>query len=245
MTTVLSAPQPPARPKVSSLAIVGLVLGATGLCTVGAGGLAGLAIGIVSLLRIRKHPDRLRGEGLAIAAIAVSAACILLGVVLAAPVLLWFVARDRFEAAVEHQAGEVQLRLNVMHVCQAAMAHAAAHEGQLPPADSWPQALKDGDFIADDSVLADPADRHAGRAIAMNARLAGARLDDVRERRLTVLFFECPPGSPPAGGPELLAPQPRHEAGYVIGFCDGHTEPVPSTNVGGLVWDPKQGRPNE
>jgi prepilin-type processing-associated H-X9-DG protein len=61
----------PAKAKLSALAVVSLVLGVLG-CT-GLGALAGLVCGLVALVRINRSGGRLRGRGLAIAGLVVSA----------------------------------------------------------------------------------------------------------------------------------------------------------------------------
>jgi len=103
------------------------------------------------------------------------------------------------------------------------------------------QELIKGSYIHDELLLC-PAAPEAGRGYAMNARLRGLEISDIRRRTSTVLFFECAPGSPPAGGPELLPPQPRHKdrnGCFVFGFADGHTEGVSPKDLGQLNWDPK------
>jgi hypothetical protein len=72
----------------------------------------------------------------------------------------------------------------------------------------------------------------------MNAALAGMTLNAVRTPSETVLFFECTPGSPLAGGPELLPDEPRYDRKYLVAFVDGHVERVPPEEVGDLVWEP-------
>jgi len=69
------------------MAIVGLLLGITGACTCGIGAVAGLILGIVSLVQVRRHPEALKGEVLAIVAIVVSAAFLLLGALFGLPIL--------------------------------------------------------------------------------------------------------------------------------------------------------------
>jgi hypothetical protein len=86
-----------------------------------------------------------------------------------------------------------------------------------------------------------PMDRilAGGRPWAMNRLLGGVALTAVPKRGETVLFFECKPGSHPAGGPELVPAQPRREGRYVIGFVDGHAELVSPAELGRLVWNPQ------
>ena len=73
----------PARaPKTSGLAIASLVCGIAGLCTFGLGGLAGLILGIIGVLKIGKSAGQLKGKGLAIGGIVASALSLILGFLL-------------------------------------------------------------------------------------------------------------------------------------------------------------------
>jgi hypothetical protein len=73
----------PARaPKTSGLAIASLVCGIAGLCTFGLGGLAGLILGIIGILKIGKSDSQLKGKGLAIGGIVASALSLILGLLL-------------------------------------------------------------------------------------------------------------------------------------------------------------------
>jgi len=221
----------PAPKKTSGLAIASLVLGIVGPCTVGLGSIIGIILGIVGLVKIGKSAGAKGGRGLAIAGIAVSGLGILILPVLAAILLpAVFGALDLANAASSVS--------NVKQLCTAADAYANSHGQQLPPADSWPQVLQDEGIIVGDEILADPSDADAGRAYAMNAGLGGTIQHPDPSR--TVLFFECRPGAPPAGGPELLPDKPRHAGKYVFGFLDGHVESVAPEEVRQLIWQPKR-----
>jgi prepilin-type processing-associated H-X9-DG protein len=192
---------------------------------VGLASVAGIILGIVGLLKIKSNPATMKGHGLAIAGIVVSGLGILilplLGMLIAILLPAVFGALDL--------ANSTSSANNVKQLCSVTMQYAASHRQKLPPVDTWPEVLP-----LPPQVMADPSDQAAGRAYAMNAGLAGKTI-------ATVLFFECRPGSPPAGGPDLLPDKPRHAGKYVIGFLDGHVEAVPPENVENLVWEPKPG----
>jgi hypothetical protein len=120
------------------------------------------------------------------------------------------------------------------------MAHqwASSHRQQLPPADAWMEKFR---AMAPnlDQLVAHPASP-GERAIAMNKALGGGSRTSSDVPSLTVLFFECRPGAPLAGGRELLPDPPRHPSGYLICFLDGHVETVPPERIGGLIWDLKE-----
>ena len=227
---VAEPPAAPAKAKTSGLAIASLVLGIAGPCTVGLGSIIGLILGIVGLVKIGKSAGAKGGRGLAIAGIVISAIGLLVLPAILAAILLpaVFGALD-----LAHATSSVS---NVKQLCTAAQVYATSHGEQLPPADSWPQVFQEQMGLSA-AVMADPADQQGGRAYAMNAGLdSKATAPDMGR---TVLFFECRPGAPPAGGPDLLPDKPRHAGRYVIGFLDGHVESVAPEEVRRLIWQPR------
>jgi prepilin-type processing-associated H-X9-DG protein len=240
MTT--STPLPPearAKPKTSGLAIASLILGIVGPCTVGLASIVGIILGIASLGRIGRSGGRMAGRGLAIAGIIVSG----VGAVLGVPMLMLIAILIPALFGTLDAGNAAHSQSNVSQLCNTSRMYASAHKDHFPPADNWPDALK-GLGISD-ANLVDPAEPEGGRAYAINAAVAGKRLASVRQPSETVLFFECAPGAPPAGGPANLPPTPRHARRYVIGFCDGHVETVPKEDLGRLIWNPTGERPNE
>jgi prepilin-type processing-associated H-X9-DG protein len=223
---------PAAQPKTSRLAIASLVCGIVGPCTVGLASIAGIILGIVGLVKIGGSAAALRGRGLAIAGIVVSVVGILILPVLAmlAAILLPAVFGAREMAYSASSAN------NVKQLCSVTMQYATSHRQKLPPADTWPEVFQEQVGLSP-QVMADPADEGGGRAYAMNAALAGGTIV-VPAPGQTVLFFECRPGSPPSGGPDLLPEKPRHAGRYVIGFLDGHVESVPPDRVRSYIWEP-------
>jgi len=225
---------PPAPPKTSRLSIASLVCGIAGPCTLGLGSIVGLVLGIVGLVKIRKGGEALRGQNMAIAGIVVS------GVGLALlPFILGILGAILIPAiaGARSQANAV-VALNSAHqLCIATHTYAASHGDKVPPPDSWPQVLSSQCGLAE-KMLASPSEPQAGRMFAMNALLRDVALTSVRRPGETVLYFECAPGAPPAGGPELLPPGQRFRNGYIIAFVDGHVEQVPREEVGRLNWDP-------
>ena len=68
-----AAAPPQAGSKTSGPAVASLICSIVGLCTCGLGGLVGLVLSIVALVKIRRSQGQLRGRGCAIAGLAVSA----------------------------------------------------------------------------------------------------------------------------------------------------------------------------
>jgi prepilin-type processing-associated H-X9-DG protein len=244
MSANASPPGPaPAKPRTSGLAIASLILGIAGPCTIGLGSILGIILGIVGLVKIGKSAGQLGGRGLAIAGLVVSAVGVVLLPVILGVVIALLVTPVSRARGMSLEAASAN---NVRQLCVAAETYAAENKDQFPPADSWPEVLKDYGIAEGD--LSDPAGPKGSRAYAINALVAGKKLSDVKRRDQTVLFFECAPGTPPAGGPSDLPPSPRHGRAYAIGFCDGHVEAVNKKHIDrliSLIWDPTEGKPNE
>jgi hypothetical protein len=80
--TAAPAAVPVRVPKTSGLAIASLICGIGGLCTLGLGGLVGIILGIIGLVKIGKSGGQLKGKGLAIGGIVASALSMILGLLL-------------------------------------------------------------------------------------------------------------------------------------------------------------------
>ena len=80
----MTASMPPVAPqaKTSGLAIAALVCGIAGLCTAGLGGIAGIILGIVAMVKVKRSAGQLKGKGLAIGGIIAGILSILLWAVL-------------------------------------------------------------------------------------------------------------------------------------------------------------------
>ena len=234
MTT--GAPVVPSTPKTSGLAITSLILGIIGGCTLGLLSIVGLILGIMAAKKIKASGGTIGGRGLAIAGIIVSILTLIIGLALAAAL-----AAGAFYGltGAKDIAGQVMCENNLRQLCAATINYCTDQKGKLPPADTWPEVLKEGGYISDAGLLTCPGKENAGRTYAMNAKLGGIDISLVRQRTKTVMFFECSPGAPPSGGPSDLPPEPPHLSGWIICFCDGHTEVVPLNRRDQLLWDPK------
>jgi len=201
-------PSPDAGPSGKALAVASLVCGVAGLFTFGLSALAGL---IVS------------------------------GLALPIGVLAWMTPG----CPPLDEANHAAFKNDMKRLANACFEYGSRRRYLFPPPQRWVDELRphaESDF---DQLLAAPGEPDAGRAVAMNATLCipgqtdepSLALTDLLEPARTVLFFECRPRAPPAGGPELLPEKPRYASRYVIAFCDGHVESVPPENIDNLVWD--------
>jgi prepilin-type processing-associated H-X9-DG protein len=228
MSTIPEVPIPAPQPKTSGLAIASLICGIAGFCTLGVGALVGLILGIIAILDIKKSLGQIRGMGVAVAGVIISGFILLMIPVIVMILIPSFLIalKPGFAAAASS---------NISQVGEMALEYAQEHKGQLPTADQWvDQCAK----YWPANKLADPADPYGGRAIAMNAKVAGVSVKSIRDPGRTVLFFECANRAPPAGGPENLPTQPRHGPGFNICFCDGTVAAMPPPTIKNLNWDP-------
>lgn len=223
-------PLPPATPppaRTSRMAITSLVLGALGLFSCGLTSLIGLILGIVALVRIGRSAGRLKGNGLAIAGVIVSAVLLLVMPALMLPALAKAKAKAQTITCVNHAK---QLALGML-------IHADANTNTCPPAATWGDAIQAE--VGDPAAFQCPLGAAAHRShYAFNARLGGFNLDDVKQPAQTVLFFETDGGWNLSGGSELLPRQPRHDHKVIVAFADGHVEAVAESRLSELKWEP-------
>jgi len=155
-----------------------------------------------------------------------------------------FAFQTAFSGAMEQargQANHAAFMSNLKQLGTLAQIYAADRDGSWPHADKWQDAFRAYDQNLD--RLMEYPGRPGERAVAMNAAVAGCAMTDCRSLGRTVLFFECRPGAPSAGGQELLPEKPRNPHGYVICFCDGHVDTVPPERIDGLIWRPEEKGP--
>jgi hypothetical protein len=231
MDNLQSQNKPSEAIKTSGLAIASLILGIFGFCTFGLAGIVGSILGIVGLIAISKSAGQLKGSGLAIAGIIVSAVSLFtLFIVLLMAILMPALAQARDQ-------GKTAVSLNnVRQLCLATIFYCDENEERFPTCDNWPDALKP--YYRDPKILTSPHVPGAARSYAMNAKLNGRRKTDISKPVRTVLLFEARSGSPPAGGRELLPDRPRAQRGYIIGFVDSHVECVRPERLDELIWEP-------
>ncbi len=197
--------------------------------------IGGIIRGIKALGLIRACGAEAPGHGAAVGGITASA----IGLLLAGALILMFIS---WLSAGAGHARTVASFLHLKQLCQGAIDYAAEHANRLPPADTWPQTIKTND-AALRQLLSGSADTHSDRPWAMNRALGGVDFTTLTNADRTVLFFECRPGSPLAGGRELLPAAPSQGMGFMIGFADGRAELIAPALVAGLIWQPQFAQP--
>jgi hypothetical protein len=216
--------------KTSGMAIASLVLGICGIFTCGLSAIVGLILGITSLSTIRKSQGWLKGTGLAIAGIAVSATNLLI-----IPFMAGFMVT--LSAGLRSRSMMAMSINNAKDISLAILIYCDENNGNFPPVDNWTDALKP--YIRNEKRLTSPFAPEAGRVWAMNKNLDGLKRHEIKQPHRTVLIFEARQASPPAGGRELLPDRPpRGRGGYIIGFLDCHVECVNPDRLDEIIWIP-------
>lgn len=226
-------PPPPLAPaavpggpaKTSGLAVTSLVLGILGFLGVTA--IAGIITGTIALVRINRSSGRLKGTGLAIAGLSLSAFMMLM--VVPAALLLPALAKAKGRAQSIHCMG------NLKQLALACRMYAVDNKDTLPSAATWCDDIQVN--VADPRVYQCRSDNSGQRcAYAFNARIAGKKDTEVNPN--TVMLFEFPGGWNASGGPELLGRNPRHGGSVNVAFADGSATRVNVEQLSTLRWEP-------
>lgn len=226
--TVPLPPAPGGAPGVrtSGMAIASLVLGVLGFCGVTA--LAGLILGIASLVKINRSQGRLSGNGLAIAGICVSGFMLLFSIPFLIGLTLPALAKAKQRAQTINCVSHVKQLALAVHI------YATDNENRFPPADSWCDVIRSE--TGTDQVFQCPSDPSLRCAFAYNRRLDGLSEDEINPQ--TVLFFESDAGWNAAGGPELFSPHQHSRTSVIVGFADGSVQQLSRAKFESLRWDP-------
>ena len=213
----------------SALAMWSLVFGVLG-CT-GIGAIIGLVCGIIAKVRIRKSGGRIKGDGLALAGIIVSAVMLLLVPVMAG-LLLPAMAKAKAKAQTSQSMN------NVRQIGLAAKAYSNEHNRMFPPPGNWTATLRPMLGPGAESVLHRPDDGPESECgYGYNLRVAGMPQDSLPPD--TVLFFELQfPRRDAVGGPELLRHPQNANDRVVVGFADGSVRQLHLYDLAQLRWKP-------
>jgi hypothetical protein len=214
--------QSPAR--TSRLAVASLVLGILG-CT----SIVGLVLGIVGLVKINNSQGRLRGRGLAIAGICVSAFMVFVGIP-AVATLAGFALPALAKA--KEKAQYERCLSNMQQLAMATRAYAGDSGNRLPNRTNWCEVIRP--YLKNQDAFYCPASKSSLCSYGYNAALSGRSLDEANPR--TVIFFEMPGGWNESGGPEHML-ESRHRKTTVV-HLDGSLAHVQNSAPERLRWDP-------
>jgi prepilin-type processing-associated H-X9-DG protein len=232
MPPPLPAHMPAATGKTSVMAILSLVLGVLGLFSCGGTALFGLILGIIAMVKVSNSGGALRGKGLALAGVIVSAVFLLMVPIFAAMLLPAL-------AAAKNKAREINCMNNERQLALAAKLYAGNNNNHYPPAATWCDAIKPD--VSLENVFNCPAvnstDLNSTNRCdyAFNAKLDGMDADKIDPQ--TVMIFESDTGWDAHGGPEIASTQ-RHRNFLNVAFADGHVEKVAEARLSSLRWDP-------
>jgi prepilin-type processing-associated H-X9-DG protein len=219
-------PAAPAEAKTSGMAIASLVLGILGFCGITA--LAGLILGIVSLLKINRSGGRLSGQGLAIAGICVSAFMLLFSIPFMAAMTLPALARAK------QKAQTINCVNNMKQLALAVKVYALDHNDQPPPAATWCDAIQSQ--VGSPKVFQCPSEPGRRCAYAFNVNLDGKKENEIDPQ--TVLLFEGGADWNGNGGAAALRPHKHSNRTVNVAFVDGSVRGIPRSQVGTLRWEP-------
>lgn len=217
----------------SGPAIASLICSIFGFCTFGLTGIVGIVLGIIGVTSVNASGGKKTGLGLAIAGIVVGCASVLMSCLLAAIVLPAIgAARDGARIAIQ--------TANLANLSDTVYVYSNQNDDQLPPANDWVNALEDVVDVRSriKRWASAPGSDSNTRGIAMNDQLDGIAISDIASPYSTVLFFECKPNSPLAGGPELLPNVPMNGRAFVVVYVSGEVRYIQPEEVAMLRWSP-------
>jgi prepilin-type processing-associated H-X9-DG protein len=217
---------PMAEPRTSGMAIASLVLGIVGFCVPCISALVGLILGIVALVSINKSNGRLKGTGLAVSGIVVSAITMLI-----VPVMLAILMPAL--AKVKTLSYQMLCGTNLKGIANAMAVYADDNKGRFPTGSKWCDLLITNTGVQRQLFVC-KASGSTDSSYAMNKNAEAAGKDAPPDM---VIVFESRPGWNQCGGPELLSTD-NHEIGCNVLFVDGHIEFVKKENIGSLRWKP-------
>jgi hypothetical protein len=117
---------------------------------------------------------------------------------------------------------------NVKNISLAMQMYASDNDDRFPPADEWCDTLQG--YVKDADVYRCVSAPEHPCGYAYNAALSEVAYDALQDPTATIAVFESERGWNAAGGPELLAVEPRHLGGDSYGFADGRA-----------AWTPREG----
>lgn len=188
----------------SGLAAGSVALGLLGIPTVGASSVLGLVLGSIGLVEVRRSGGALRGQGWAIAGIALSA------------LTLWIMLPVRIQ--MHEQAKERECLSNLKQLSTALFMYMQDSDGVLPVADRWCDRLSP--YLKSDAVFRCPSLGDQRSGFAFNRILDSTPQSTLRAPGNTAALFDATGGWNVAGGAELA--DRRHIGGLNVGFADGH-----------------------
>jgi len=219
---------PSAGAKTSRLAITSLILAILSPCTCFITAIPAIILGIIALVKIARSAGSLKGNGLAIAGIAVPSICFLIAL-LVSPMMMAIMLPAINRA--KEQAQRVICASNLRQI-GIVMTMYTEENNQYPAADKWCDLLLEHAEITKNSFRC-PSAPEGPCNYAMNKNIEQFGADAPPDM---VLLFETPPGWNQAGGPEILTTENHQDDGCNILFADGHVRFIKTRDLNDLKW---------
>jgi prepilin-type processing-associated H-X9-DG protein len=184
-----------------------------------------IVLGIVSLVKINKSQGQLKGNGLAIAGLAVPFAVLpIIGILMG--ILMPALAEAR------EQARKTVCAKNMSALSKAMLIYASDYGEQYPTSSEWCDLLIEHNKESK-KVFGCPGAYEGTCNYAMNKN---AEVLGIVSPPDMVLLFETKPGWNQFGGSEILSTENHRGVGCNIVFVDGHVEFVKKEGLNGLKW---------
>jgi len=214
--------------KTSGLAIASLVLAVLSPFTCMMSAIPAIILGIVALVKINKSQGRLKGNGLAIAGLAVPFVVLpIIGILMG--ILMPALARVR-QVAIRQVCAK-----NMSALGKAMLIYACDYDDMFPTPLKWCDLLIEHAEVTPKTFLCKGA--HEGPCnYAMNRNIEKLGITAPPDM---VWLFETTPGWNQSGGPEILSTENHQGEGCNILFVDGHVVFVKPENINDLKWTPE------
>jgi len=207
------------------MAIAALVLGILSPFTCLITAIPAIILGIIALVKIARSAGSLKGNGLAIAGIA-------LPVVLLPFIALLMGIMMPALARVRQIAFRTVCATNMSGLGKAMLIYAGDYDEKYPTPSKWCDLLIEHCDVSEKTLRCKGAPE--GRCnYAMNKNIEQFGADAPPDM---VLLFETHPGWNQSGGPEILTTENHNGEGCNVLFADGRVEFVKTKNLKDLKW---------
>jgi hypothetical protein len=112
--------------------------------------------------------------------------------------------------------------------------YAVDHDGQLPPAATWCDAIQSS--VGSPKVFQCPSEPERRCSYAFNAKLDGKKDSEINPQ--TVLLFESDAGWNGTGDADNLKPHSHSGRIVIVALADGAVMQIPRSKLGTLRWEP-------
>lgn len=221
-----------AQPQTCGLAVAALVMGILSIFCSIILAIPAIICGIIALVKISKSQGQLKGNGFAIAGIAVPVVVTVFITPLLLAILMPALSKTKQIAA------RVVCGTNLKGLSTAMIVYMNDYDDEYPTPDAWCDLLMQEADVAPQTFQCPESD--AEFAYAINENLKGRNSGVIEPERATqiVVLFEADLGKNGVGGREdiVLRHDQNGQLGCNIVFADGHVEFVTEDRLDDLIW---------